>query len=70
MMKQIIFQVSGMTCGHCVKAVENAVNGLEGIEQIDVQLNNGTVKVTFDPARADEMTIKNAIEDQGYDVSL
>ncbi len=69
-MKQIIFQVSGMTCGHCVKAVENAVNGLEGIEQIDVQLNNGTVKVTFDPARANEMTIKNAIEDQGYDVSL
>lgn len=57
-----------MTCGHCVKAVENALNELEGIEQTEVQLDDGTVKVTFDPAKSDETTIKNAIEDQGYDV--
>lgn len=67
-MKQIILKVSGMTCGHCVKAVENALNELEGIEQTEVQLDDGTVKVTFDPAKSDETTIKNAIEDQGYDV--
>ena len=67
-MENVTFQVKGMSCGHCVKAVEGGLGQLEGVEQVAVQLDAGTVAVAY---KGDQVTIdqmKEAIEDQGYDV--
>ena len=67
-MENVTFQVKGMSCGHCVKAVEGGLGQLEGVEQVAVQLDAGTVAVAY---KDDQVTIdqmKEAIEDQGYDV--
>lgn len=67
-MENVTFQVKGMSCGHCVKAVEGGLGQLEGVEQVAVQLDAGTVEVAY---KDDQVTIdqmKAAIEDQGYDV--
>ncbi|PIC86437.1 copper resistance protein CopZ [Sporosarcina sp. P20a] len=60
--------VKGMTCNHCVQAVEGALTELSGVERALVDLKAENVVVQFDDSvvTVDKMT--EAIEDQGYDV--
>lgn len=65
------FDVEGMTCGHCVGRVTDAVQALEGVHNVKVQLvpaGLSTVTVATDrlllPA-----TVRAAIEEAGYTVS-
>ena len=67
-MEQVTLTVKGMSCGHCVKAVQDSVGALKGVEKVDVQLNEGTVNVAFDSGQVSLAQIKETIDDQGYDV--
>lgn len=64
----ITLNVQGMTCNHCKMAVTNALTELEGVQNVEVQLQEGTVNVEYDEAKVDVEKMKEAIEDQGYDV--
>lgn len=68
MTERINLQVSGMSCQHCVSSVKNSVMALEGVEQVDVSLENGSVDVTYNNSDLEINQIAMAIEDQGYDV--
>lgn len=59
--------ITGMHCQHCVKAVEEALQGLEGIRQVNVDLEQNLATITADNV-TDQM-IKEAIEDIGFDVT-
>jgi copper chaperone len=37
--------IAGMTCGHCVRAVSNALNGLPGVEVDDVRIGRASVRL-------------------------
>lgn len=65
-MKTITLQVEGMSCGHCVNSIEGALKtiGAEG----KVDLAKKSVDITYDEARLTLDAIKDAIEEQGYDV--
>jgi len=67
-MESVILNVQGMSCGHCVKAVEESVGELEGINQVIVKLDEAKVEVTFNESQLSIDKIKETIEDQGYDV--
>ncbi|MER1985259.1 MAG: copper chaperone CopZ [Solibacillus sp.] len=67
-MGNVTLQVEGMSCGHCVKAVETAVTALAGVEKVTVMLADAKVDVAFDAAQVSVEQIKAAIDDQGYDV--
>ncbi|WP_332694736.1 copper chaperone CopZ [Halalkalibacter lacteus] len=67
-MEKTTLQVTGMSCNHCVAAVEGSVGKLNGVHSVEVILNNGTVLVDYDPSSVSINTIKEEIEDQGYDV--
>ncbi len=60
--------VNGMSCEHCVKAVKGAVGTLNGVDSVDVDLKGKKVTVGFDSEKVTIAVIKDAIEDQGYDV--
>lgn len=66
-MQHATFEISGMSCGHCVKAVDKALTALEGVtvEQVVV----GQAAVAFDPARVEARHIADAIADAGYQVT-
>lgn len=68
MSEKTTLQVKGMSCGHCVKAVENSVSALNGVATVQVQLDAGTVEIEFNPSEVTIATITETIEDQGYDV--
>ncbi|WP_040979572.1 copper chaperone CopZ [Oceanobacillus jeddahense] len=61
-------QVQGMSCQHCVSSVEGAVGGLDGVDTVNVHLQEGKVDVSFDEGKVKLNDITEAIEDQGYDV--
>ncbi|PAV28717.1 copper-binding protein [Virgibacillus profundi] len=61
--------VQGMTCGHCKMSVEGALNKLDGVAAAEVNLDAGNVDITFDESKVNVDAMKEAIEDQGYDVS-
>ena len=67
-MEQLILQVEGMSCGHCVNAIERSVAALNGVEQVKVHLDKGTVEVKIDSSVVTLKDIIIAIEDQGYEV--
>lgn len=60
--------VEGMSCGHCVGSIKNSVGALNGVKQVNVDLMSKKVVVEYDPQRINTQTIKNTIEDQGYEV--
>lgn len=65
-MKSVVLQVEGMSCGHCVNAIESALK--EKGADAQVNLDEKTVTVTFDDSKISMEAITTAIEDQGYDV--
>jgi len=67
MTNQVTLQVQGMTCGHCVKSVENSVGAMNGVERVLVELSNGTVAVEYNND-VDVQKITDTIEEQGYTV--
>ncbi|ANU26435.1 copper chaperone CopZ [Planococcus versutus] len=69
MKEQINLQVSGMSCQHCVKSVEDSIMALPGIEKVKVSLENNSVDVAYDSSAVEVGQIAEAIEDQGYDVA-
>ena len=67
-MKNATLSVQGMSCGHCVKAIEGSVGQLEGVNQVNVKLDEALVEVSFNESQVSLDKIKDTIEDQGYDV--
>lgn len=65
-MQKITLNVEGMSCNHCVKSVEGAISGLGATGKVDLAAKQ--VDVAFDEAKVTVDQIKEAIEDQGYDV--
>ena len=63
-MERVQIEIGGMSCGHCVRAVEQALAGLEGVKVEEVRVGSATVE--YDPAVAGAERIEQAIQDEGY----
>ena len=59
------FQVQGMTCQHCVRAVEDAVQTLDTDASVRVDLSTGRVEVQ---SQQPHDALAAAIADAGYTV--
>jgi len=62
--------VEGMSCSHCENRVKKAVGALNGVANVLVDLKSKKVSIEFDSEKVSIETIKDTIEDQGYDVNL
>ncbi|WP_027964318.1 copper chaperone CopZ [Halalkalibacillus halophilus] len=60
--------VQGMTCGNCKQAVHGALKDLPGVASVEVHLDSGKVDVAYDEDTLTKDDLKEAIEEQGYDV--
>lgn len=63
---QHVFEVQGMTCGHCEKAVTQAVQRIDA--DASVQIDRGQNRVVVDSS-ADPAALRAAIEEEGYQVA-
>jgi copper chaperone len=58
------FDVQGMHCGHCVRAITRAVQALDPAARVDIDLAAGTVDVESGTATPSQ--IAEAIASEGY----
>ena len=58
--------ITGMTCVHCKKAVEEALSGVEGVEFVEVNLEQASASVQ---GTADLAALITAVEEEGYSAS-
>lgn len=65
MAKKIL--IEGMSCGHCVRHVTEALNELNGVSNVNVNLEAKTAVIEAGSEVSSD-AIKAAIEDAGYDV--
>ena len=62
-----IIKVKGMSCQHCVASVTKALSEIEGITDVQVDLDKG--EATFSEQNpVAEQTIKDAITKIGFEV--
>ncbi len=64
---QTTLNVKGMTCGHCESSVKGALKELNGVQDVNVDLSTGKVDVSHE-GDVSNAEMKEAIEEQGYDV--
>lgn len=65
-MEQLIFTVTGMTCGGCENAVKRAVSRLDGVRSVTASHSENRVIVDVDGAATDRARIIDAIRKAGY----
>ncbi len=61
-----IYDVQGMTCGHCVRSVTEEITEVDGVSSVEVDLEKGTAVVT---GEADPEAVKAAVVEAGYTVT-
>ena len=65
-MKNITLQVQGMSCQHCVNSIEGALKEIGATGKVD--LGSHKVDVSFNENQITVEQIKEAVEEQGYEV--
>jgi copper chaperone len=60
--------VPEISCGHCKSSIESAVLPLDGVDKVEVHIDERTVDLDYDGSDATFDAIVAAIEEQGYDV--
>jgi copper chaperone CopZ len=69
-MSSLKLKISGMTCDHCRRTVENALKEVDGTFGASVLLQDGEAEVDFDPNRASLDLYVRAVQAAGYGAKL
>ena len=63
-MRRITLHITGMSCGHCLNAVNDALASKPGVELESLRM--GWAVVSYDERTTDPAAIENLIADAGY----
>lgn len=69
-MKKLSFNIEGMTCAACAKAVERVSKKLEGVQEANVNIATEKLSIIFDEKKCNTLDIEKAIEKAGYKAFL
>ncbi|MCX7878353.1 MAG: heavy metal translocating P-type ATPase [Ignavibacteria bacterium] len=70
LMTSIEFDIEGMDCPSCVTRIEKALNKIEGIKKVSVELGSETATVEFENGKCDLNQVKREIEKIGYRATI
>ena len=63
-MQHLTLHIEGMSCGHCLNAVNRALTEVPGVEVESVRM--GRAELRYDDQRTDPARIESAVADAGY----
>ncbi|MBB1244454.1 heavy-metal-associated domain-containing protein [Streptomyces durbertensis] len=62
-----VYKVTGMSCGHCEKAIGEELGALDGVTSVTASAKDGLVTVDASTA-LDEEAVRAAIDEAGYEL--
>ncbi|MFF8836651.1 heavy-metal-associated domain-containing protein [Streptomyces sp. NPDC015130] len=62
-----VYQVKGMTCGHCEGAVSSEISEIPGVSSVTAVARTGEVTVVSDAA-LDRAAVAAAVDEAGYEL--
>jgi P-type Cu+ transporter len=65
--ENVTLKIGGMSCAMCVQAIEGALNKINGISQVNVNLASEKAYVTYNPQMTSVAEMRKAIEELGYE---
>jgi copper chaperone CopZ len=65
---EITYHVPEMHCGACEASIRKALDPVDGIQKVEVDLHQRHVTVQFDEERLGPVDVKARIERAGFDV--
>ncbi|MER5256156.1 MULTISPECIES: cation transporter [unclassified Streptomyces] len=63
-----VYEVTGMTCGHCEGAVSSEISEIAGVSSVKAVAATGQVTVVSD-APLDEAAVRAAVDEAGYELA-
>ncbi|MFI8948975.1 heavy-metal-associated domain-containing protein [Streptomyces sp. NPDC053750] len=63
-----VYDVAGMTCGHCKATLTTEIGALDGVLAVDVDLEAGQVSVTT-AHEPDDALLAKVVDDAGYELT-
>ncbi|MCA1220271.1 heavy-metal-associated domain-containing protein [Streptomyces sp. 8L] len=63
-----VYQVTGMSCGHCEGAVADEISGIDGVVTVQAVADTGRVTVTS-ASPLDETAVRAAVDEAGYELA-
>ncbi len=63
---KMALRIEGMSCGHCVRAVEHALQGVPGVQVVSVEVGRAVVT---SPEPVNDAQLREAIEQAGFDLA-
>ena len=69
-MTNVTLAIKGMSCGHCVKRVQQALATTPGVAKANVTLEPGQAKVEYDEAVATPTQLAAAVASAGYSATV
>lgn len=68
-MQTTTLNISGMTCGGCVRSVGNVLKALDGVAKADVSLEKASAVVDYDPDKVGLDQLKRSVEEAGFEIT-
>lgn len=68
MVDKIVLNIEGMSCQHCVNRVKGALEELDGVNSVSVNLDDDTAEITYDSSKVDLKKFKEVVVEAGYEV--
>ena len=66
-MKEVSLKIKGMHCTGCSTRLEKVLNNQDGVDEASVSFENENAKVKYDDSIIDLDTLKETIEDAGFE---
>lgn len=60
-------KIEGMSCGHCTARVAAALGNLDGVDNVEMSLENKTAVITSSKDLSDDI-IRETVDNTGFDV--
>lgn len=62
------YEVPGISCMHCKRAIEGALGGMEGVDTVTVGVDAKTVDVIYDESSVRPEDLESRLAEEGYPV--
>ncbi|MBR5152967.1 MAG: heavy-metal-associated domain-containing protein [Clostridia bacterium] len=68
-MNTILLWIDGMACNHCTSSVASALSGINGVENVNVSLEEKSATVMFDENKTTADALADVVDDLGFTVT-